>query len=523
MTSFSKRIAGSGFGLAIALGCLNPYAWAEPSQKPAPVQIVEHHGRYLQPRPGETIANPENLAPPRQKPPDSSLLKESNAPTIRLDLAQATREVLDKSPTLDSVAARIRQAGYQVDEAYTMANPTVNFSSQYTRVEPPVSSPAIGVISPANNYQLSLVIRQAIYTFGRLKWTSLAAKLQKRAYEEDYRNEVNQLVRLTAQRYIEALLSQDAVSIALDNLEAQRSNLSTSKLLFEQGVVAQFDVLSNSAAVAKAEQRLIEARTAEANSKARMLSILDRPLDSSLYLEALDLHAPANISLVDAKLRAMESRPDLRSARWSLEQAKAQVEVAATSNNPTLEFQNSLTNRNSAGFNPGTQNTAALVFSVPLYDGGVTRARKAQAKEVVTQLSRNLEQSEREVTLQVEVAYNQLQDQWIAIGVAGENVRQADEALRVAVLRYRNGISTNTELLDTQATRSQARFDLATARANYLQACWSWWQATASEYPQDLPLPSDIAKRLNQEGLPMKPLSPEFSPLPSGQKIGPLE
>jgi outer membrane protein TolC len=478
--------------------------------------------KFIVPDVGRQIADPENLAPPRQQPPNSSLPEASDAATISLDMNTTITTVLERSPTVERVLARIRQAEYQVDEAYTLANPTIGFSTQYSRLEPGVSVPGIGDINPPDNYQFALTIRQAIYTFGRLKWNTLAAKLQKRMVEEDYRAEINRLVQLTAERYIQALLSQDAVTIAQDNLEAQQANLRTSQLLFDQGVAARFDVLSNSAAVARAEQRLIEARTAETNSKARILSLLDEPLESSLRLEALELFAPQTIGLPDAKQRALESRPDLRSARWAVEEARARVEVAETSNNPTLELQNTTVNRNAAGFSPGTQNTTAIVLTVPLYDGGVSHFQAEQAKEAVVQLSKSLEQSERDVVLQVEEVYTQLQDRWLAIGVAEENVRQADEALRVAVLRYQNGISTNTELLDSQASRSQARFDLATSRAQYLQSRWTWWQVTAAEYPTEVPFPPYIRERLDTEGIPLKPATQEFSEQPSGQSIGPL-
>lgn len=510
MTSLPRTLGAC----VVAFVCLAGPLVAEPASSPSPSPIVPQQGR--------SIAHPESLAPPRQPAPDSSLSAPAEAPPVSLDMNRALTTVLEKSPTLERVMSRIRQAEYRVDEAYTQANPTVGFTAQYSRVEPGLTVPNIGTINPTDNYQFSLNIRQAIYTFGRLKWSTLAAKLQQRVAEEEYRTEVNRLIELTAQRYIDALLAQDAVSIAQDNLEAQQANLRTSQLLYDQGVAARFDVLSNSAAVARAEQRLIEARTAEANSKARILSLLDEPLDRSLRLEALELYAPQEIALPDAKQRALESRPDLRSVRWAVEEAKARVEVAETSNNPTLELQNTTINRNAAGFAPGTQNTTAIVLSVPLYDGGVSHFQAEQAKEAVTQLSKGLEQSERDVVLQVEEVYHQLQDRWLAIAVAEENVRQADEALRVAVLRYQNGISTNTELLDSQATRSQARFDLATTRAQYLLSRWTWWQVTASEYPTEVPFPAYIRERLDAEGLPLRPATREFSEQPSGGRIGPL-
>ena len=39
-------------------------------------------------------------------------------------------------------------------------------------------------------------------------------------------------------------------------------------------------------------------------------------------------------------------------------------------------------------------------------------------------------------------------------------------------------------------------------QANFLLSRWSWWQATAGEYPTEVPLPDDIRTRLSEEGLP---------------------
>jgi outer membrane protein TolC len=279
LTSLPRALATC----VLVVGCLAAPLAAEPSSP-----------SYITPQQGRSIADPNNLAPPRHGSPATSMAAPPDAPAVSLDLNRAITTVLEKSPTVERVMSRIRQAEYKVEEAYTMANPTVSFTTQYTRVEPGLTVPNIGTINPTDNYQFSLNIRQAIYTFGRMKWTALAAKLQQRVVEEEYRTEINRLVELTAQRYIEALLSQDAVSIALDNLEAQQANLRTSQLLYDQGVAARFDVLSNSAAVARAEQRLLEARTAEANAKARLLSLLDEPLDRSLRLSRSLCRTPSN-------------------------------------------------------------------------------------------------------------------------------------------------------------------------------------------------------------------------------------
>lgn len=499
--------------LLLGLTTLAPLA-AQPGEV---VPIKTHEGRQ--------IANPEELAPPRTVPLSESLPSVTDPQRahelLHLDLRTAMGLVLEDMPSLKRITSRIRQAEYRVQEAYSSAYPTLDFSAEYSRVQPPISFPGGPVISPADNYAFRLTLRQVIYDFGRMKWNVLASKLSKRVVQEEYRTELNRLIMLVAQRYIEALLAQEQVTIAQDDLEAQLANLRTSQLLFKQGVAARFDVLRNSAAASQAQQILIEAETAEAIAKARLLSLLNEPLDRRLQLDALPIRPPNDeLYLSDAKLKALETRPDLRSIRWAVEQARAQIEVAETSNNPRLDLTNTSVNQNATGFSPETSNTTAIVFSVPLYDGGVSHWQKEQAVESVNQLTHDLEQAERDAVLQIDEVYNQLSDRWRAIAVAEENVTQAEEAMRVAVLRYENGISTNVELLESQAARARARFELARARGNYLLSRWNWWQATAGEYPTEVPMPEEIRARLDAEGLPNG--DEAFSGEETNEKLGPL-
>lgn len=514
MTKLFSYGRSLGLTLALSAGLAITPCLAQPEEV-APIETHE----------GRVIGSPEQLAPPRSVPLEESLpsVTEPRAQEnlLRLDLRRAVSQVLLSAPSLKKVESRIRQAEYRVQEAFTPAYPTANFQAQYSRVEPPVSFPGGPVISPPDNYQFSLVLKQAIYTFGRMKWSVLASKLAKRTAQEEYRNELNRVVFLVAQRYIEALIAQEQVANAQDDLEAQLANLRRSELLFEQGVAARFDVLRNSAAASRAQQTLIEAETNESIARARLLSLLDEPLNRPLQLDALPLRPPNDdLYLPDAKLKALETRPDLRSLRWALEEAKARIEVAETSNNPTLELQNTTTNRNATGFSPGTQNTTALVLSVPLFDGGVSHWQKEQAVESVKQLTQDLEEAERNAVLQLEEIHRQLLDRWKAIDVAHKNVEQAEEALRVAILRYENGISTNVELLESQSARSVARFQLAQAKSNFLLSSWSWWQATAGEYPTEVPMPPEILRRLDEEGLPNG--DDALDEQQTGEELGPL-
>jgi len=439
--------------------------------------------------------DPEALAPPPRERPALSVSGE----VLHLDLSQALALSLATSPSLDRQIAVIQQREYEVEEAYTQANPTVDFQAQYQRVTPEVSFNGGQVIQPSDNYSFALILRQPIYTFGRLRFSVLASKLSRRSAQEEYLDQLHQVILGGAELYIQALVADDALKIASDDLEAQRANLKVTEQLFEQGVVAKFDVLSTGAAASQAEHELIVANTQRQNALARLKSFMGVNLDQELRLTPLELESPEPTTLSDEQPEILERRPDLRALRWAVEAAKARVDLTRSEGSPMLSLQNQTINRNATGLSPGTQNTTSLVLSIPLFDGGVTKNRALQAEQVVKQLEADLEQRERDVVVETAETYRQLQDRWRSIEVSQANVQQADEAFRVAQLRYENGISTTVELLDSQAARSRARFGLAKAQADYQRAFWGWRRAAAQEFPVEVPLPAEIRDRLDRE------------------------
>ncbi len=429
---------------------------------------------------------------------------------LKLDLGEVISRALEVSPTLDDFRSRVREADYQVEEAYTRVSPTIDFSAQYSRVEPPISLPGGIIINPADNYQFSLTIRQAIYTFGRLRWSSLTSKLNKLSAQENYRNEIDKLIEEVATLYFQAVLADQQVTILEKTLQSQLANLRQSELLYEQGVAAKFDVLRNRSEVSRARQSL---RTAENNAriaKVRVLAALAKSFDSPLELRPTPLADPPETDLEKARQVALTDRPELNSLRYAIESAEARVHATWAENNPSLDLQNQTLNRNATGFAPGTQNTTALILSFPLFDGGLTRTRARQAEEAVTQLRNSLEQTRRSVLVEVEDAYRGLNTSWENIDVAQQGVLESEEAFRVAQLRYKNGVSTNVELLETQSALAQSRFSLAEALSNYQVARWRYWRSVSGEYPVDVPLPEEYRAPLPEQETPL----PYALPLP---------
>ncbi|MEW6283080.1 MAG: TolC family protein [Candidatus Eremiobacterota bacterium] len=412
---------------------------------------------------------------------------------LKLDLFGALTMAMENSPILKEYRSRVREAGYAVDEAFVPAFPTVGFTGTYTRIHPEVSFPGSGgrvTISPADNYNLGLTLRQTIYSFGRLRWGTEAAELNRKAVEQDYRRELERLMLDASLAYGQVLLAERGVDIATENLKARELQLRDAEVLFEAGKVARFDVLQGQADLSAARQASLVATNELNLARARLLSLLGEPTDRPLELTPFDMTRAPEADLLQGRQRALEQRPELVALNFAVDAAQARANYQAAQDNPNLSLQSVAAKRNVTGFAAGETVTTALTLEIPLFDGGLSAAREAQALEVMQQLTQSREQTRRTVLLEVEQAYLDLRSACDQMAVARQTVEQASEANRVANVRYKAGVSTSLELQNSIAALSQARLGLARAEFDHWSAVCRWYRAVSGEYP--VPIPASV-------------------------------
>lgn len=438
-----------------------------------------------------TAAPPPDPAPP----PAVTTPAPSSAP-MPITFRDAIQRVVDTSPTLQEYRARIGEATAKIREAQTPAYPTATFDAGYIRLDPAQTINLGGgavALSVPDNYNLALTLKQAILSFGRLKWGSLAAQLGERATREEYRAQLQTQMAEAADAYINVLLAAEEVVISRKQLASRETSLRDAQALFRSGTVARFDTMRAASEVSQAQQDLLVAENQARLAKARLATLMDLPPDTNLQLEPLGEATPPPTDIEAGRQRAQDQRPEILALRWAVEASQARVRFEASQNKPMFGLQASGYSRNATGFALGEQWNTSLFLSVPLYDGGIAEARTRGAREVVKQLEAKLHSVRRDINLDVEKAWLDLHTRWKRIGVATVNLEQAEEAARVARVRYNSGVSTSVELLDTETSLTRARQLLASARFLYYSAMVAWERAISGHYPVDVarPLPSE--------------------------------
>jgi outer membrane protein len=445
-----SRLSACLLGLTVSGFFPIPSALAKTTKK-IPVPVVE-----MAPLPPLHISTNDTLPPVN-----------SSLPTLTLEEAQKT--ALDTSPTLRDYRSRRAEARFKVDEAYTIVAPNISVGANYTEISPSVAVNFGGmniVAIAAHNYDVTLTLQQAIYTFGRLKWSAANAELLEKASKADLAYQQSRVLEDATVAYYMAGEASEQVRIAEQNYNARRGHLADSQALVNAGAAAPYDVKRDESALATAEQQLLEAQNKRALALVQLYTIMGIGQDGREPVRAaFSLTPPPELASI---VSVVSSRQDLEAERWAREAAVARVSLAHTGNAPRLDFDTDYSRRNAITFTPDHLFEATIQFSFPIFDQGLTRTKVDQAKEVVEQLSAQYDNAVRQVKLELESYYLDIVNRWKRLDSAQRALDAAQEAERIAVLRYQNGLSQNIETLDAESTLTQAQQDLLTARYEYL-------------------------------------------------------
>ena len=173
---------------------------------------------------------------------------------------------------------------------------------------------------------------------------------------------------------------------------------------------------------------------------------------------------------------ALATRPEVLEADAQIAAARRGIQYARRSLLPGLSLSLGYYNvRNSTGTARIDEPEAGVGISLPLFDGGLARAREQQARADIATATTNKRQAIDQVTLDVQQAYLNLVQARDQVAVANQALAQARTGFQLARVRYnagvaRAGISPQLEVSDAQAALTQAESNQVNAIYDYNQS-----------------------------------------------------
>jgi outer membrane protein TolC len=400
-----------------------------------------------------------------------------------LSLPQAISQALAHNPRQLSQRLDIDRAASGLEAARAARWPTVDAGVGATYYAYPTFIYAIrepNVFPPMSNtiYDLALTFKLPLYTGGKLTQGIVLADLTQQIASERERLGSQELAFNVSSTYfkiqqLDALAQVYAARIA--SLEAQ---LQRAELLRDTGKTGKLDALKirTLLSAARHDRLQVENRGREAWTLLYQLTGVERPAQLPT-LERYVAAGAAGESLDQLRQQALLQRPELQIAERQIAVGQANEELARGEQRPSLSLVSGLSERSGSSVHFYDDWGVGLQLSIPLFDGGVRRARVDDAVTARHQAALAAQEARLAVDKQVEDSWNAHAEAASRLRVTASSVTEASEALAIEELKMEQGVglvtdvlNAETALLGAQANRLQAQFDLITTRIGLLRA-----------------------------------------------------
>lgn len=365
--------------------------------------------------------------------------------------ALLTHEQIDKVDSdVRRAEARIRLARSVLMPSLELNGTTTWYGDEATLDLSPTES---FVIRPSNDWGWSADVQQTLFS-GLRPWRAKnVALLQRDQSLLERTTTANNLVLDVAAAFLRATADAQRVDVARSNLEQIESQLKVAGRRFEVGETAAADVARWRAERAAAHQRLVVAE----GDAALSLRLLER-LTGSGTIEALTplrgIPAPTGTDdqLVE---QALTTRLEVATLEHQLEAAGLMIKIEKGGWLPEVTASAQYYSQKAA-FPSQDWTSVALTATVPVWDGGRTAARVAEAREDLRQVEYLKRDVFRAIANQVDAASIGHRAAVAADEAAEERVEAAREAYRQVERAYRVGENSATDLLTTTTEQIDA-------------------------------------------------------------------
>lgn len=475
--------------------------------EPAPVPTVEpeiesdaESGIEIEvqapPSPAQ-LDNLEEFAPPpnpltRPTLPEEVEVGEAVPITLEQAIALAQRHNLD----LQTAQLELERTQAELREAQAANLPRLTAGADLTLQQSQSSSglseeleAALGIESGNNSSTAAVLggsveLNYDIFTSGRRSAQINAAERRVRLQQLQVEVTAEATVLDVVNDYYDLQEADEQVRIARASLVETESSLRDATALERAGIGTRFEQLQAQVDVANAQQDLVEALSQQQVVRRQLRQRLG--LAETVNVAAAD---PVQVagdwlpSLEESIVLAYQNRAELEQQLVQREISQQQQRAALAELGPQVSAFASYGVQDTLNQEGGLDDTyqLGLRLNMNLFDGGATRARAAQEETNVAIAETQFANARNQVRLEVEQAYFTLQSSFENTRTATQAVDFATEALRLARLRYRAGVGTQTEVLQAQSDLTQAEVNLLQAILGYNRSLASLQRAVGEE------------------------------------------
>ena len=402
--------------------------------------------------------------------------------TLFLDLDTALKIALSENKTIVISKHEITKKEYQLKEMKGNLLPNVSASGMYMRniklpvIFLPEGSPFGNVlkIGADNSFNGAVSAAIPLYTGQIYSSIQLAKKDLELAREKERGSKID-LSHDVKKTFYGVLLTRESYRVMQKSFFNANENLENIKNMFNQGLVAEYDVIRAEVQIENLRPSLLQLENGYKISE-NMLKVLIG-LDEAQPIKvigSMDYSKENTIRINELLTReALKNNSTLNQLKIQMDLLVKQTDLTRSAMHPSLlaignyQYQTQANNFKFGEYTWVNSISAGLQLRVPIFSGLTVRNKIHQAEISASQLLLQKKYLQDNISIQLK---NALQNMVVAskrIESAEKNISMAERGNNIAKSRYNTGQGTLLEVNDSEVALTQARLNFYRAIYDY--------------------------------------------------------
>jgi outer membrane protein TolC len=450
---------------------------------------------------------------------------------VALSLEKALEIAMSENPTVRVAEQEIEKKKYAQKGAYATLFPQVNFGADYSRTlkkqivyfgesggfesmfEPLITgseklisdyvpdykpgslAAAIGEASQqaaqgsgssdggmemglSNNWSFGFTAGMPLVNAALWKSIAISGQDVELAIEQARSSKID-MTNQVKKAYYSVLLANDSYTVFKESYDNAMENFTDIKQKYEQGLVAEYDLIRADVAVKNVEPNMLQAENAVKLVKWQLKALLGMDLELSVECEGKLTDFESELFgdyMTVAANASLDGNTNLKQLAIQNEQLKNTLKLQKFDFMPVLSLSaaynwNAMNENYKFGeykWNPYSMIGVSLSF--PVFTGGSRVQKINQTKVTITQLQLQKDDLERNLQLVVRQSLDNMNTCVKRYNAARKGVEQAERGYMIAQKRYDTGAGTLLEMNDAELAMTQAKLNFNQAIYDYITA-----------------------------------------------------
>ena len=325
------------------------------------------------------------------------------------------------------------------------------------------------IIEDVNPLTKSIKLEQTLIDFGRgaeydkskIGIILAEAKLLKKEQEILYK---------AAEAFTDLILANENLNNNLNNFKLLERQVETDQVRLERGQITISELSQSESSLAGAQAQYIQAENDVVTKKLNYENVIGKISNNENLQKPLEIILEIPKSLTEAIELSKKNNPNIKIAKFELEQSKKDLKIAKSDLAPTatLSLERSYTEDLSTTIDEKEKDTIKATLSWPFYSGGKKIATINKNQSLLDRKKLLLDNAIKTNETNVASAWSNLQSSKSLLSSVKSQVRAAEIANEGISAEYDRGSRSTLDVIQSSTLLLNAKISLANSERNYV-------------------------------------------------------